>query len=211
MNAKTILIVDYGMGNIGSVCNALDFLGGRYIVSNQKEDLAQTDAVILPGVGAFGAAMQNLRQLDLVDELTEQVVHLGKPFLGICLGMQLLAKDSVEQGYTTGLGWIDGHVFDMEPSGGLRVPHVGWNAVRVRQECPLFRRIDEDAHFYFDHSFHLECGEEWIAAACDYGDTYVAAVQKENILAVQFHPEKSQRNGLKLLRNFLNVVHATAP
>jgi len=210
MNTKTILVVDYGMGNIGSVCNALDFLGGQYMVSNKKEDLAQVDAIILPGVGAFGAAMQNLRQLDLVDTLTDQVVNRGKPFLGICLGLQLLAKDSTEKGYITGLGWIDGHVFAMEPPDGLRVPHVGWNSVRVRQKAPLFQGIGEDAHFYFDHGFYLECGEEWIAATCDYGDSYVAAVQKGNILAVQFHPEKSQRSGLKLLRNFLHMIQETA-
>jgi len=205
-NLKTILIVDYGMGNIGSVTNALNYLGGRYTVSNQKKDLMGADAFILPGVGAFGAAMENLRKLDLVETLTAQVVMKKKSFLGICLGMQLLAKDSVEMGYFDGLGWIDGHVFEIEPSDGLRVPHVGWNSVTFTQHDPLFQRIDKGAHFYFDHSFHLQCADPFVSATCEYGGSYVAAIQKENIFATQFHPEKSQRNGLKLLRNFLNFV-----
>jgi len=208
MSPKKIAIVDYGMGNIGSVRNALDYLNGKYIVSGRKNDLACADAFILPGVGAFGAAMENLRKLDLIDELTDQAMIKKKPFLGICLGMQLLAKDSVEMGHFTGMGWIDGHVFEIEPTGGLCVLHVGWNGVTFDQKAPLFQRIDEGAHFYFDHSFHLQCSENVVSATCEYGRTYVAAIQKENILAVQFHPEKSQRNGLKLLRNFLNFVNA---
>lgn len=204
--ARRLLIVDYGMGNIGSVSNALDLLGGHYLVSNRRQDLAGADAIILPGVGAFGAAMANLRALDLVGALSDQVIGLRKPFLGICLGMQLLAKDSFENGFSTGLGWLDAHVLAMQPGGELRVPHVGWNNVTRPLAHPLFERIDGDAHFYFDHSFHLECGDDAVIASCDYGDRYVAAVQKDNVLAVQFHPEKSQRNGLKLLRNFLNIV-----
>jgi glutamine amidotransferase len=206
----TITIVDYGMGNIGSVCHALDFLGGSYRVSSRKEDLAGAQGIILPGVGAFGAAMQNLRDRDLVDALTEQVMNRRTPFLGICLGMQLLARDSVENGFNTGLGWLDGHVLAIEPKPEHRVPHVGWNGVQIRRSRLLFERIDGDAHFYFDHSFHLECGEEWVVASCDYGRPYVAAVQRDNLLGVQFHPEKSQRNGLKLLRNFLNAVREHA-
>lgn len=210
MSDRPIVIVDYGMGNIGSVCNALDLLGGRYVVSNRRQDLVDAQAIVLPGVGAFGAAMQNLRDLDLVDELTEQVMNRRTPFLGICLGMQLLATNSVENGFSTGLGWLEGHVLAIEPNPAHRVPHVGWNGVQVRRSAPLFQRIDGDAHFYFDHSFHLECDQAWVAASCDYGISYVAAVQHDNILAVQFHPEKSQRNGLKLLRNFLNVVQQHA-
>jgi imidazole glycerol-phosphate synthase subunit HisH len=206
--ARRLLIVDYGMGNIGSVCNALDLLGGPYLVSNRRQDLSSADAIILPGVGAFGAAMANLRALDLVGELTDQVMNQRKPFLGICLGMQLLAKDSVENGFSTGLGWLDAHVLAMQPGGQLRVPHVGWNSVTRPAVNPLFQRIEGDAHFYFDHGFHLECADDCVIASCDYGVRYVAAVQKGNVLAVQFHPEKSQRNGLKLLRNFLNIIAA---
>ncbi len=208
MTAKAILIINYGMGNIGSVANALGSLGAKYVVSDRARDLRDSRALILPGVGAFGAAMENLRKLDLVNELTEQVLIHGKPILGICLGMQLLAKDSVEQGFFTGLGWIDGHVRAMDPSDGLRIPHVGWNSVAVSQRIPLFERIEEGSHFYFDHGFHFESKEPIVSATCEYGRTYVAAIQKENIFATQFHPEKSQRNGLKLLRNFLNACRS---
>lgn len=205
---KRIMIINYGMGNIGSVANALNALGSNYFISGRKEDLYQAGAYILPGVGAFPAAMQNLQKLALIDELTEQTLVKGKPFLGICLGMQLLAKDSMEQEYSTGLGWIDGHVLKLEPSDGLRIPHVGWNNVTFSQRIPLFGKIAGDSHFYFDHSFHFRCAEEIISATCDYGGIWVAAIQSKNVFATQFHPEKSQRNGLKLLRNFLNFVEA---
>jgi len=203
-----ILIVNYGMGNIGSVSNALDYLGGKHFISNDPNDLGKADAYILPGVGAFAKAMQNLRELRLVNELSRQVLEKRKPFLGICLGMQLLAKDSFEMGYATGLGWIDGHVCEIEPSDGLRVPHVGWNGVMFKPDTQLFQRLDEGCHFYFDHSFHLQCPRDLVVATCEYGGDLVAALQMDHIFATQFHPEKSQRNGLKLLRNFLNFVAA---
>jgi len=209
--AARIAIVDYGMGNIGSVCHALDWLGARHTVSNRAAELEAAAGIILPGVGAFDAAMRNLHALGLVQLLTEEVVARGKLFLGICLGMQLLAKDSLENGFTEGLGWIDGHVRAIEPSNGLRVPHVGWNAVSVCQSHPLFQRVGDEPYFYFDHTYHLQCGEDWIAGWCDYGERCVAAVQKDRIFGVQFHPEKSQRNGLKLLRNFLNAVYDPQP
>jgi glutamine amidotransferase len=207
MNPKMIVIVNYGMGNIGSVANALSYLGAKHFVSNSEQDLRRADALILPGVGAFGAAMENLKKLGLVEELTDQVLFKRKPFLGICLGMQLLAKDSVEQGFFIGLGWVDGHVLNLHPSDSFRVPHVGWNSVTIVRENPLFQKIEEKAHFYFDHSYHFQSNEDIISAICEYGGTYAAAIQKGNIFATQFHPEKSQRNGLKLLRNFLNFIN----
>jgi len=133
-------------------------------------------------------------------------MHHKKPFLGICLGMQLIAKDSVELGYATGLGWIDGHVLKLEPEGSHPVPHVGWNDVQHSPDTPLFGQIQAGAHFFFDHSYHLQCQPELITATCDYGGKWTAGIQQENILAVQFHPEKSQRSGLRLLRNFLKFV-----
>jgi len=208
---KTICVINYGMGNIGSVCNALDYLGGCYITSDRKEALEQADALILPGVGAFGAAMENLARLDLIQALTDHVLDRGKPFLGICLGMQLLAEDSHEQGFHRGLGWIKGHVTVLQPSNGFRVPHVGWNNVRFDHPGPLFNRVDNDSHFFFDHGFHFTCNEEVVLATSDYGEPFVAALHKNNIFATQFHPEKSQRNGLKLLRNFLNVTRRSEP
>lgn len=212
MLARTVAIINYGMGNIGSLVNALKYLKGehRVMVSGDRAELGRADAFILPGVGAFPAAMENLRQLDLVEELTRQVLIKKKPFLGICLGMQLLAIDSVEQGFATGLGWIKGHVVELNRQDGLRIPHVGWNNVEIVKPDPMFPRIDPGAHFFFDHSFHFRCEEEVIAATFEYGDASVAAIQKDNILATQFHPEKSQRNGLKLLRNFLNFINASS-
>jgi glutamine amidotransferase len=200
-----LVIVDYGMGNIGSVCQALTLLGVTHLVSRHPDDLQRADAIVLPGVGAFAAAMANLRSLGFVDALTQQVIGDGKPFLGICLGLQLIAQDSVENGYAEGLGWIDGHVVALEPR-GLRVPHVGWNGIRYSADDPLFARVTEPGYFYFDHSFHLQCPPALVTATVDYGTACVAAVRKGNIEAVQFHPEKSQRNGLKLLRNFTRSV-----
>jgi glutamine amidotransferase len=206
MSKPRICIIDYGMGNTQSVGNAIEYLGADYLISNRKEDILDSDALILPGVGAFAAAMENLHRLELVDLLTETVVRQGKPFLGICLGMQLLAQDSVELGLHSGLGWLEGHVMAFEPSHDVRIPHVGWNNCHIRKQDPLFHNLAEDAHFYFDHSFHLVCPHELVSATFDYGGHFVASVQRDNIFATQFHPEKSQRQGLKLLRNFLNFA-----
>jgi glutamine amidotransferase len=204
MSAR-VAIIDYGMGNIGSVQSALARLGAPSFVSNRHEDLARADGFILPGVGAFGAAMANLEQHGLPAFLREQVVEGGKPFLGICLGMQLLAEDSTEMGFHRGLGWIPGHVVEL-PHAGLRVPHVGWSPLRMTGASRMFSHLDEHAHFFFDHSFHFVCDPVYVAAWCDYGQPVVAAVQRDHIFATQFHPEKSQRSGLKLLRNFLRRV-----
>jgi len=205
---KEILIIDYGMGNIGSMCNALKYLGTEPVVSNTIRHIDRADAYILPGVGAFAAAMINLNKLNIIRPLYNNVIKIKKPFLGVCLGMQLLAKDSLEKGFSEGLGWIDGHVLPVEPKNGLRVPQVGWNTVKVHKESFLFKNIDASAHFYFDHSYHLSCHESCVVATCTYGDEYVAVVNKDNIFATQFHPEKSQRNGLKVLRNFFNFVQS---
>jgi imidazole glycerol-phosphate synthase subunit HisH len=202
------VIVNYGMGNIGSVVNAFDALGEPCVVSDGPAALAAADRIVLPGVGAFHAAMDNLRSQGYEEALNEQVVHRGKPFLGICLGMQLVARDSQELGYSTGLGWIDGHVVKLEPDGDRPVPHVGWNDLEPRRETALFDALADRPNFFFDHSFHLVCPAELVTATCDYGGDCVAAIQHENILAVQFHPEKSQRNGLRLLRNFLKFADA---
>lgn len=208
MSQLTVAVVNYGMGNIGSVVSALTALGSHPIVADNKRTLCGANAIILPGVGAFGAAMHNLHRLDLIETLTELVREQQKPFLGICLGMQLLAQDSVELGYAMGLGWISAHVYEIEPSTNLQVPHVGWNRIQFNPNDPFFERIEQEAHFYFDHSFHLQCERNIVAAECNYGGVLVAAIHVGNIFATQFHPEKSQRNGLKLLRNFLNYVEA---
>jgi len=201
-----VVIVDYGMGNIGSVVNAFDRLGERCVVSREPAALRRARGIILPGVGAFAAAMANIRALRLDEAMTARVIGDRIPFLGICLGLQLIARDSVEHRFTTGLGWIDGHVVRMEPAGGLPVPHVGWNDVESRRTSRLFARVADTAHFYFDHTYALETPSDDVVATCRYGGSYVAAVERDNIFAVQFHPEKSQRNGLRVLRNFLTIA-----
>ncbi len=203
------IIIDYGMGNITSVAMALDFLGVPYIVSSDSRKIHQGDGYILPGVGAFPAAMENLRSLDLLAPLTEEVVAKGKPFLGICLGLQLLAKDSTEKGFSGGFGWLDAHVTQIDAAKGLRVPHVGWNNVTPSESTVLFRGLTGELNFYFDHSYKMDCLEDVVAGECEYGGAITAAIEKNNIMATQFHPEKSQRNGLKLLRNFLNYVESS--
>lgn len=206
MNQKDLLIIDYGMGNVTSVVMALDFLGAEYRISGESEDIRNAQSYILPGVGAFHAAMDNLQERNLIEVLTEEVVKAKKPFLGICLGLQLLAENSTEKGFTKGLGWIKGQVELMDAADDCRIPHVGWNNISVVGESQLFDRITGEMNYYFDHSYHLKCPNEIKTAVCDYGMEVVAAVQQDNIMATQFHPEKSQRNGLKLLRNFLNLI-----
>ena len=202
-----IAIVNYGMGNLGSVEAAVKLLGVGCFISSEPQELADAEAFIMPGVGAFGQAMENLRAGKLDVLLHEQVIEQGKPLLGICLGMQLLATDSVEFSYTRGLGWIPGHVVAIQPNTMLPVPHVGWNQVVTSQPSCLFNNIEEGSHFYFDHSLYYDCAEPTaILATCEYGSPRVAALRMGNIFATQFHPEKSQRNGLKLLRNFFNYV-----
>ena len=200
---SAIGIVDYGMGNLRSVRNALAFLGADAFVSSEAAALARADAIVLPGVGAFGEAMSNLDRLGLVEVLHEQVRERRKPFLGICLGMQLLAEDSLENGLHRGLGWLRGHVVPFDRTAGMRVPHVGWSPVEVRGGGFPFDRITFPASFYFDHSYHMVCDKNCVIATCRAGAEFVAAIRHDNIVATQFHPEKSQRLGLKLLRNFV--------
>ncbi|MDR3491492.1 MAG: imidazole glycerol phosphate synthase subunit HisH [Gammaproteobacteria bacterium] len=200
------MILDYGMGNIQSILNAFKRLGVTCIASADPTVISKADGIILPGVGAFHSAMNNLHSLGFYDVLNEQVLHHKKPFLGICLGMQLIAEDSVESQFTKGLGWIAAHVTKIETHHKYPVPHVGWNEVNYNNNSLLFNGINEGGHFFFDHSYHVECDPNLVVAVCDYGKPIVAGIQKDNIFAVQFHPEKSQRNGAKLLRNFLNFV-----
>lgn len=208
---RNIAIIDYGVGNTHSVKEALSFLHANVIISNDPEKLSKADALILPGVGAYEAAMDNLHKRDLAGPLHEIVVENKKPILGICLGMQLLADYSEENGYHEGLGWIKGKVVRLETMHDIRVPHVGWNDVEVLSEAPLFDRIKGEANFYFDHSYHfIPAMEEHVVARANYGNSIVAAVRKDNICGVQFHPEKSQITGLRLLKGFINsfTIHA---
>ena len=200
-----IAIIDYGMGNVFSVKNACEFLGEEAIVTRNPGEIARSDRLILPGVGAFGEAMENLRDLNLVTLLHEEVLQKKKPILGICLGMQLMASQSEEKGNHGGLGWVAAKVVRFPRSSfPFRVPHVGWNEISPRPNVPFFANLKKDRNVYFVHSYHLvpENNHE-IAATCSYGIEFCASVWKENIFATQFHPEKSQNVGLSILESFL--------
>lgn len=208
--SKSIIIIDYGMGNLTSVSNALKFLGYVSEITNDKARILAADAVILPGVGAFAQAMENLSRLNLIPILNKRVKEQGVPFLGICLGMQLIAESSTEMGLHEGLGWIRARVEEIPTMENLPVPHVGWNNVHITNSSPLFVNLPTASHYYFDHSFHMICiDQKDVIAVCRYGMDLVAAIRHGNIFATQFHPEKSQVIGLKLMRNFLNYVEAT--
>tara|TARA_Y100000034_G_C6890205_1_gene409390 strand:+ start:1163 stop:1765 length:603 start_codon:yes stop_codon:yes gene_type:complete len=197
-----IVIIDYGLGNLSSVLNALNEIGEEAFISNRIEDIERADKIILPGVGAFNDGMKNLINLGLDKCLYEQVIIKKKKFLGICLGMQLIAEEGFENQNTKGLGWIKGSVKKLEVN-GLKLPHIGWNNIQFTNS-KLFKEIEQDTDVYFVHSFHFICNDkENIAATCSYGDTFTAAIQKGNIYATQFHPEKSHKHGLKILKNFI--------
>ena len=199
-----VVIIDYGMGNLFSVKNALEAIGAEAKISNEPDDLRRAEQIILPGVGAFPDGMKNLKNLDIIPILEEEVLEKKKPFLGICLGAQLLATQGEEHQLTDGLGWIKGRVrrFQVDES-KFRIPHIGWNDVFPKKDNILFKNVHPPI-FYFVHSYHLVPEDQSvIVATSEYGETFAAALQKENIFGVQFHPEKSQKNGLRILENFL--------
>lgn len=200
-----IVIIDYGLGNLHSVAGAVAKLGYEPLISNKIEDLEKAEKLILPGVGAFADGMNNLKKLNLIKPLTELVLTKKKPILGICLGLQLMSKDSFEFGHHQGLGWIDASVIKLETKNKeLRIPHVGWDELVQAKKSALFQNISDDALFYYVHSFHLNCNDKKIIIGkCNYGVEFTAAIQQDNIYGTQFHPEKSQLHGLNLLKNFL--------
>jgi glutamine amidotransferase len=201
-----ITIVNYKMGNIRSIQNALEYLGAVAQVSDDPDVVKDSDKLILPGVGSFRTAMENLRNIGIVDALNEAVLIRKRPILGICLGMQLLAEEGTEDGITRGLGWVAGNVirFDFNDS-SHKVPHIGFNTVHfIQADNPLFKDMGEQADFYFVHSYHFACAaSNDVSGWSDYHGRFVASVQHENIFGTQFHPEKSQSNGLKVLKNFI--------
>lgn len=203
---KKITIVDYGVGNVHSVANALSMLDVQVKISANESELRKSEALILPGVGAFDVAMKQLVDSGLKEMLENIVIADKKPLMGICLGMQLLANSSTENGLHSGLGWIDGSVEKLELPSPYLVPHVGWNTVNFNQNSPVSARLTQNHDFYFDHSYHFNASPEYITATCWYGRAIVAAVQRDHIFGVQFHPEKSQTSGLKLFRGFLNFI-----
>jgi imidazole glycerol-phosphate synthase subunit HisH len=205
-----LALIDYGMGNLRSVYNAFKLLDEDVQITNQQSEISEAEGIILPGVGAFSDGMKNLRELDLVDKITEEVIDKEKPYLGICLGLEFLAEKSFEGGENEGFGWIKANVEKIQPKDTtLKIPHMGWNDTKILVEKGLMNELI-DPTFYYLHSYYVnpeEEEEEFVTSVCNYGGINItASFQKKNIFAVQFHPEKSQNTGIKLLKNFLEEI-----
>jgi imidazole glycerol-phosphate synthase subunit HisH len=210
-----VVVIDYGLGNTRSVVGAVERLGFPCKLSADVSDLENADRLILPGVGAFADGMSNLRARGLIEPLTDLVVRRQRPILGICLGFQLMARESSEFGHHEGLGWLDATVDRLDVrERGLRLPHVGWNGLIQARPSVLFTDIPEDGLLYYVHSYTMRCADaSLVTGFCDYGGLFIAAVEKKNIFGTQFHPEKSQLHGLRVLKNYLEgsvAVHAQA-
>ncbi len=200
-----VCVLDYGSGNVRSVFNLLSLLAPNVKVSNDKSVLKDATHIILPGVGSFGAAMEKIHKNIPMDELKEQVLHHKKPFLGICVGMQVLADKGYEFGEHAGLGWIPGVVEKLEAP-NLPVPHIGWNDVKVQKPSPLLERFGLSLDLYFVHSFAFKPrSDAHVLATTEYGQEFCSVIGNENIFGVQFHPEKSQKAGKLILNNFLSL------
>lgn len=200
-----IAIIDYDAGNIKSVEKALQKLGQEVMITRDAETILNADKVILPGVGAFGDAMTNLKKYNL-DQVIYQVVEQGIPFLGICLGLQLLFEKSDETKGVAGLGILKGEICRIPDGENLKIPHMGWNSLHLQNDGRLFRGIKEDAYVYFVHSYYLKAeDEEVVKATTEYGTHIHASVEQGNVFACQFHPEKSSDVGLQILKNFVEL------
>ena len=207
-----VALIDYGSGNLRSAAKAIQRAADENAipldlrVTDKVEDVAGADRIVLPGVGAFADCFRGLSALDgMVEALNEQVIRRGKPFLGICVGMQLMASAGREYGEHRGLSWIPGVVEKMQPKdAGLKIPHMGWNELRVRKPHPVLAGLADGAHAYFVHSYHMTPQDDGVILAdADYGGPVLAAMGRDNMVGTQFHPEKSQATGLTLLANFL--------
>jgi len=202
-----IAVIDYGMGNLRSVQKALEAVGADARVTHDPQTIADAASIVLPGVGAFKDCMTNLDQLGLVEPV-RKAIRSGKPFLGICLGLQLLFEQSVEFGTVPGLGVLPGKVirFELKDLPELKVPHMGWNTLNIRKSSPLFETPEAHPYFYFVHSYYVvPDNAECIATTTEYGLEFVSGIQHENVHAFQFHPEKSQKAGLALLEKFARL------
>ncbi|WP_075720401.1 imidazole glycerol phosphate synthase subunit HisH [Roseburia sp. 499] len=200
-----IAIVDYDAGNLKSVEKALNFLGQESVITRDRKEILAADKVILPGVGAFGVAMENLKKYEL-DKVIKEVAEKKTPFLGICLGLQLLFEGSEESSGVEGLHILDGEIVKIPEEPGLKIPHIGWNSLKLQNNGRLFQGISQEAFVYFVHSYYLKAREESIVkAVTEYGVNIHASVEKENVFACQFHPEKSSSVGLKILENFAKI------
>ena len=200
-----IAIIDYGAGNLQSVKKAFDFIGAESVITNDPKVILSADKILLPGVGSFGDAMDSMQKNGLVETVKECALS-GKPFLGICLGLQLLFEESEESPGVNGLGIFKGKIKKFSSDMGLKIPHIGWNSLEIKQKDTLFKNIPENAYVYFVHSYYLHAEDENdIATVTNYGIDFHSAVGKNNIFATQFHPEKSGDVGLQILRNFASM------
>ena len=198
------------MGNVKSVQNAFELLGESIVISDDIKVISKSDAIILPGVGSFNDGMKNLQRKNLLSLLDKEVIEKNKPYLGICLGLEFLVKQSTEGGIHSGFGWINGSVDKISPKNKtLKIPHMGWNDTIIKESAGLFKDMS-DPTFYYLHSYMLNLDnseKNIITSTCNYGDVVIpASIQKDNIFAVQFHPEKSQSTGIKLLKNFIETI-----
>lgn len=204
-----IAIIDYDAGNIKSVEKAFLYLGQETVVTRDRDEILAADHIVLPGVGAFGDAMGKLKAYGLIPTIRD-AAEKNIPFLGICLGLQLLFEDSEESPGVPGLGLLPGHILRIPDTAGLKIPHIGWNSLELRGDGRLFRGIPEESYVYFVHSYYLRADDEGIVkAACEYGTEIHASVERGNLFACQFHPEKSGETGLTILKNFLKVSRQT--
>lgn len=204
-SSQNIVIIDYGMGNVGSISNMIKYLGAKAIVSNEYNVIKSADKLILPGVGHFDRAMENIAKHSLLDVINEMALEKKKPFLGICLGMQLMCNSS-EEGRTEGLRLVNAVVkrFDFPENRELKIPHMGWNYIQPRKQSTILNGLDDKSRFYFVHSYYVDCANEIdMLTETSYGRTFVSSFEHNNLIGVQFHPEKSHRFGMKIFKNFL--------
>jgi len=202
-----ITIIDYGVGNLNSIVNIIKYLGGECRIAQSSHDILNADKLILPGVGSFDLGMESLQIMEIVDSLNIAVQQKKIPILGICLGMQLMTIKS-EEGKLQGLGWIDAEVkkFLFENGSTLKTPHMGWNLVQVKKKNPVISYSDIDLRFYFVHSYYVQLKDNNLSLAqTNYGIDFCSAFQRDNIFGVQFHPEKSHRHGMNLIKSFMNI------
>ena len=198
-----IAIIDYGAGNLHSVKNALDFLGADNIVTGNKKEILSADKVILPGVGAFGDAMKCLEESGLT-KTVKAVAESGKPFLGICLGLHLLFEESEESPNVKGLGIFKGKIVKIPDNGSLKIPHMGWNNIHITKDSKILKNIGSEPYVYFVHSYYVEAEDSSVVSAyTEYGQRLDIAVERDNVFATQFHPEKSGDTGMEILKNFI--------
>ncbi|MCI9354856.1 MAG: imidazole glycerol phosphate synthase subunit HisH [Firmicutes bacterium] len=194
-----IAIIDYGMGNLRSVQKAFEYLGNKAVITQQPSEIQKADKVVLPGVGAFRDAMQTIKQKG-IDKVLYDVVEQKKPLLGICLGMQMFFEKSYEYGEHKGLGILQGEIVKLPEN--VKIPHMGWNSLNIKKKSPLFEGLSQEPYVYFVHSYHLNTEADIVSATTYYGKEIQVAAQKENVFALQFHPEKSGDVGLNILQNF---------